>query len=268
MQRNYTPSTSQICILLCLAFCACKNEAKEIQIGDEKVKGDIQIKSGDTIYNGLIKYFDSTNNLTEQALFQNNQRHGASSTYYPNGHIRQLTEYERGYQKGEVLFYDSMGNILQRSYKYFDVDLGPIAWYKNGTLKAYRFSTFEGIQIYRVDYDDTGKMVESGKCLRYVTSVLKQDDEVRLGVFLYLISPPGKDLTYKIFKTKVHGTDTSLIKTCRADADPFLNFDLLMPGKDYKYFFKVEAFYPSTGLTDKNILKANEMDMVMPGASE
>jgi hypothetical protein len=245
---------------------SCKNKMNEIKVGGYKIRGHIEVIKNDTIFEGPIEYYDSSNTLVEIAEFHKNKRQGYSTAYYPNGKILQITTYLDGYKNGGSVTYDILGRISQKSNCYNDLDMGSVEFYKYGSLKVYSFLGFDGNLIYRGEYDSAKGLLETGRLLYYVSSFSDDDNKRRIKVFLYLISPPGKALTYKIFDTDTKSKDTLLLYTFRKiDFKEFTTFYLDLPRENHKYFFEVKAFYSNGSRTVKNILKPEDCDLVMPG---
>ena len=247
-------------------MASCKNRMNEVIVDGYKVRGDIEVIKNDTIFDGPIEYYDSNNRLAERSEFHANKRQGISTAYYPNGKIWQIKTYLDGYENGESVTYDILGKITQKSNYYHDLDMGSEEFYKYGSLAVYRFLSFEGYPIYRGEYDTAKGLLETGRLLFYVSNFSDDDNKMRIKVFLYLMSPPGKALTYKIFDTDMKSKDTLLLNTFKKiDFKEFTTFYLNLPKENHKYFFEVEAFYSNGRKTVKNILKPEDCDLVMPG---
>ena len=249
-----------------MVSCSNKNKLSEISLGGYKVKGNIEVVKNDTIFAGPIEYYDSSGNLAERSEFHENKRQGLSTAYYPNGKVWQTKTYLDGYENGESITYDILGRITQKANSYYDLDMGSEEFYKYGSLTVYRFLSFEGYPIYRGEYDTAKGLLETGRLLFYVSSYSDSDYKQRIKVFLYLMSPPGKALTYKVFDTDMKAKDTLLLYAFKkTDFKEFTTFYLDLPKENHKYFFEVEAYYSNKQKTVNNILKPEDCDMVMPG---
>lgn len=230
------------------------------------MKGNISVVNGDTIFEGQIQYYDSSNKIVEVSEFQKNKRNGESVVFYPNGHVRQISTYIAGYKNGQSIAYNNVGKIVKKNNKYFGLDMGPVEFYQNDSLRAYEFLSVDGYPIYRAEYDSGKGLLETGRLLCYVSTFSDDNKFRRIKIFLYLINPPGKALTYKIFDADLKSRDTFLVNTFNSDQQTFAIFYVNLPKKNHKYLFKIEALYSNSGRVVENILKPEESDLVLPGA--
>ncbi len=231
------------------------------------LQGDIQISGTDTSLEGAIETFDSAKRLVEVANYHDNKIQGKRVIYYSNGKPKQQSYYTSGQKAGKTTVYDSLGMVLEKVHFWNDRPLGSEELYKNGSLETYRFVSFEGIPLYRVRYNDPAGLKETGSPLFYVSNFAQdaENGQTQIEVFLFLMNPPDRRLTYRLFDTDTVRKDTTYLETIKADsAQEFADFYLKLPVKDHKYFFEIEAFYPRIGVTVKNILRPDELDLIMP----
>jgi len=92
--------------ILISGSCKEKKIESKLQYGEYYVSGDIQIKNNDTIFNGRIKYYDSSDKLVADINFKDNLKLGKTTRYY-NGKITQETNYYFDYENGLKSDYDT-----------------------------------------------------------------------------------------------------------------------------------------------------------------
>src|ERR1700677_4880420 len=204
-----------ISIIMMSFFCcaSCKNMGKEIKENGYSIRGDIKITATDTIFEGPIEYYNSANKLVEVSNYHENKRQGKSIIYYANGKIEEESYYIGGYKSGRNVLYDSLGKLIQKANFWNGLAVGSQEFYKSDSLQIYRFVSFEGIPLYRAEYDWHKGLLESGSPLYYVSNYSDDDNLRRILLFIYIMNPPGEKLTYRIFDTDTTRKDTALIKT-------------------------------------------------------
>jgi hypothetical protein len=184
-----------------MASCSNKKN-KRIRTEDFFAEGEI---SQDTIYNGLIRFYDTaTNHLVTTANYKAGILEGNLQDYYINGNIKIQSYYQNGKTNGQVKFFDSSGAISCTQNMYFDLRVGPTIEYKNGIVNQYYFYSLENKELLHIDYDSVeGKGIEEitdttlffWHSYDYSTSDSK---ETKTDLFIYLPNPPGCNFQYSI----------------------------------------------------------------------
>lgn len=189
--------------ILGLTFCSCKTKtSKRIIIDDLIAEGNI---SKDTIYNGLIKFYDTaTNKLITTANYNGGVLDGERIVYYPTGKYKAKENYENGKVNGQSTIFDSLGNISITETFYYDLHVGPSIEYKNGKVTSYGFYSFENKELLHIDYDSVkGKKIEQLNDKRFFfyhynnyTDIISSKPQTEL--FIYLPKPPGFNFQYSL----------------------------------------------------------------------
>jgi antitoxin component YwqK of YwqJK toxin-antitoxin module len=138
-----------------LFLIACNNNKERIlSINDTiNAQGHFIIER-DTIYQGLIKFYDKRNGkLIQQANYLNGIEDGKRTDYYKNGEIAAVTDYSHGHINGESKAYDENGRLTLLMNFYYDLQVGPVMTYANDSLVAYSFHSFEGEPLMFLEYD-------------------------------------------------------------------------------------------------------------------
>jgi hypothetical protein len=105
------------------------------------------------------KYFDNGELMSEYQLNKNGSYHGKYKLYYKNGQIHEVAYYKEGVLQGEVVRYDSLGNLLVKG-KFLDGEKhGRVTnYYQNGKIS--NFITYNrGVEHgWTKTYNDNGKL--------------------------------------------------------------------------------------------------------------
>lgn len=262
----------EVNILLCLfllliAGCSHSN-VKEMKVGDVDVKGNIRIEGTDTVYDGLMQFYDKDGYLMSAVNYEDGKINGAFIDYFRNGKIRQESQYFYGEQNGVFNIYDSLGNLIDALNLFHDIAAGPQVTYKGDSISIYKFASMDGFYLYTYTHEN-GQAIERGDLLTYVAHHVYGDDgkTLVLQLFIYLLDPPNRELTYKIYDKDTVTNDSTLIDELSAKKDGFFQSLIVpLPKANHKYYFRVQAYYPKQDSTVGNILKEGEMDMNMPTA--
>jgi hypothetical protein len=254
--------------ILLLALIACKEGEKEIKKGEYTLKGNITIKDKDTIFEGPISYINKLGKVETIATYANDSLHGPYKNFFPDGSVEWETNYYYGLENGFARQFDSAGKIMAKNYNHFGRRLGSTYYYSAGNIYKYRFFTLEGAYVYWCDYINSDSMDESSRLLNYVTNYIQVYGEMKIELFIYLVNPPHKRITFKIFDVDTRTNDSTLvteIPTFKSD-DQFreIYLDILKP--EHKYTVTGEAFYPKENITIRDILRAEEKELVLPGS--
>lgn len=174
---------------------------RRIIVGNLYAEGDI---SKDSIYNGLIKFYDtSTQDLVSTAHYRNDTLHGLRQTYYQSKHLKSKIHYENGNPHGYIYFFDSTGLLSHKQYSYHGLKVGPIIRHEKEEPANYSFSSFENIALLSFSYDTLqGKHIDDVSDKFFFYDLLTHDtaepsDSVS-ELFIYLIDPPKINLSYSL----------------------------------------------------------------------
>jgi antitoxin component YwqK of YwqJK toxin-antitoxin module len=184
---------------------SCKqSKIKRITYDGEIAEGMILLGK-DTIFNGDIKFYDSTGATLQRIVtYKNDIADGPGIYYYPNGKMSTSTNYSQGKENGFVFFYDTSGSLFQKTYYFYDVCFGPIVTYKNRYPIRYTFYSFDGFLLFSIDYDSikNKKVSEWQSRLIFLNSSYITSDpetkDVENNYFIYLISPPEYPFRYTL----------------------------------------------------------------------
>ena len=128
--------------------CQRKNE-KSITFSDGKrAVGNI---SEDSIFNGLIKYYDkNTGKILEKTEFFNGIRDGLSYGFDQNEKVEFICKYEKGKLNGNVYFFDSLGQLTNTEHYYEGLRLGSKIKYVKNEPKIYEFIDLEESSLLKI----------------------------------------------------------------------------------------------------------------------
>jgi len=192
-----------VMILVFGFFCKRRNQ-RELYIDHYKVVGNI---SDDSVYNGHIKFYDSASEiLAEEGEYRNGVLNGMRINYDSNGKVFSILNYENGKNIGYNRYYDSLGNLTDQEYFYYDVKVGPSITYFHGKAKVYDFYAFDNNLIYSLNYDSLQKniIVNLGKNFFHITKlggVTYIDGNRRsegLEFSIYTLNPPKYKFDYDL----------------------------------------------------------------------
>jgi len=189
--------------LFILLISSCdSNKIKRVKVGDTFVEGEI---ISDTIYNGLIKFYDTTTKqIVQSANYKLGILDGESIVYHSNGNIKLKVNYQNGKILGNVTTFDSSGEIIETQNIYYDLRVGPSIKFKNKQISKYSFYSFDNKKLLYIDYDSVkGKNIEKINDSEfffwhledYTTS---ESDEAKIDLFLYLPNPPNLNFKYSV----------------------------------------------------------------------
>lgn len=249
-------------ILVFVISCRSSDDIKSIKKGDYILEGGIWVKGNDTILNGEVRtYRIGDGKLLAKATYKQNKKDGELVEYYDNGKVFSRSEFVNDIQSGATMVLDSNGAKLQQSYFYYGLPVGPVIDYKNSKESKFRFITFDGIELYNCEYKSPDQILEQGRLLNYSINSFLDENQLRLSIFLYLISPPHKKLTYNIFDKNIKTGDSLLVFSWAYDSIPFKKFTLDVPKEGHEYLWDIEAFYPFQGTRIKNILSQRDRSL-------
>lgn len=251
-----------------LLFCSnCKeNDEKEIQWNNLTARGKIELINGDTVFNGLIRIYNSDSNLISLANYVKNKKEGKSEYFFSNGIKSEETYYESDLKNGVRKLYDSTGKLIESKNFYFGRAMGDLTIYnaKLDTFRLYKFSNFEGIELYSCYWNENSKIVESGNFLIATSKYHLIDDSLKLSIFLYIVNPPHKQFKYELIYKNLLTNDSASIFKVSSGRAMFKEFIIDKPKENYVYLWKVDAYYPSENITVYDILNKADAQLILP----
>jgi len=181
------------------------DKVRRFTIEDVVAEGDI---SSDSIFNGLIKFYDTTtNNLVIEAYYKNGKLNGKRIDYYLNGKIKNIGFYDNGKQTGTVSYFDSTGQVTSKQDFYYDLKAGSSIQYNNEKPVKYYFKSLDNEDLFSIDYDtvfnkeinkinDNSFFFWHSSDIAAITTTDKklEGDEY----FIYLINPPDFNFQYSL----------------------------------------------------------------------
>ena len=197
---NLTRILSFVYILLCFYACSPENH-RRIIVNDLYAEGDID---EDTIYNGLIKFYDtSTHILVSFAHYKNDSLHGLREDYYPSGVLESKIYYENDEPHGFAEFFNLDGKLQQKQYAYYGLKVGPVITFKNGNPATYSFNSFENVTLINFAYDTIqNKRIDRISDEFFFFDLITHNDaessDSIIELFIYLPDPPGFDFKYSL----------------------------------------------------------------------
>jgi|GEM_PF-1702714 len=252
-------------LIFVLVFSSCFNEEKRVQYGDYICKGNIKVIDGHPFFKGEIKFYNKSNELVFSTNYVNNLRHGISKEYYPFGGIKQELNYFYGIEHGLASDYDKNGKIIVKTNYYYGLRSGGQIIYNKRYDSMYVFSDLENYNIYSCKYINDSTYIENGGLLRYFATEVEADSRTKVRLFFYVVSPPHKELTYKIFEKNILSGDSALVAQASSTGVFFQDITLSWPKENHKYFFSIEAFYPRQNVRFKNVLAEERREIIIEG---
>ena len=253
-------------IFLCLTIgCVEKNDSKKIVYDGYTIKGgDIKIVGKDTILNGVINFFDSTEKLKMIVEFKNSAKNGSYRDFFQNGNISQEINFADDKENGLYKVFDTSGKLISTMNYFYGVPIGGATKFGVDTFTVYNFFNFEGVNLYRCDWNAKDRIVEYGQLLNYVTSYENVGDDLKLVIFLYLIDPPHKKIFYKLFDISNENKDSVLVYQGNSQNSFYERVYLNPPEKGHVYVWRLDAFYPKQNIWVNDLLKGEHSLLAMP----
>lgn len=207
-----------IALLYIIIFSSCaQHKFRRIIVDDLIAEGDI---SKDTVYNGDIKFYDTTSNkIVIYANYKNGKLDGKRIDYYLNGNLQHIGYWHDGKRTGIDSFYDSNGKLSCQQEYYYGLEVGSTINYKNGKANEYYFSSFENETLFYLNYDslynkETKQLNDNRFFFYHINSFagITTTDKSYIGkeYFIYLINPPNLNFEYSLC---VINTKDSVLRT-------------------------------------------------------
>ncbi len=196
----------RLCLLsitfLILTFSCNNVKIKKVIVDDVIAESEI---SNDTIYNGIIKFYDTaTKKLVQTANYKAGVLDGNRIDYYSNGKIKVQLHYNDGKINGEVKEFDTTGNLKQTQNLYFDLRAGSTIEYKNKQVSQYYFYSLENKELLHIDYDSIqGKKIEQLNNTNFFfyhfdRYSISDSESSNKDLFLYIPNPPKLNFNYSV----------------------------------------------------------------------
>ncbi|MBA4197670.1 MAG: hypothetical protein C0459_08970 [Chitinophaga sp.] len=183
----------------------CKVAKKRSMIlNGERVEGNI---NNDTIYNGLIKFYNLENNsLISECNYVNGILEGERKDYYKNGVVSTILNYSQGKSNGYVSTYDYNGNIKTKAFYYYGIQVGGITDYRENKVQNYKFYSLDRDLLVNINYDSikTKEITDLQKGYFFYrkskASSVFLEGEIPIGdeYFIYTPNPPNYNFRYSI----------------------------------------------------------------------
>jgi len=252
-------------LFLTLSILSCANDlrSKKIIYRNYYVKGDITFSGKDTVFNGPIEYYDKEGDLMSIINFKENSINGKAIDFYKNGKPKQEEEYSCGVKNGITKAYDSSGRIISEINFFAGLVAGRQIVYKSDSSYFYKFVNLEDWPLYSCRYENN-QAIENGNLLNYFTHYKEIDGIMKLELFIYLIDPPHKKLTYELYDKDIKKNDSTIVHSFTQNLGFFQKIQLDIPKENHKYFFQVESFYPTENVRIKDVLKAYQKELRLP----
>jgi hypothetical protein len=148
-----------------LSSCSDTNKHREITFKAKnglKVKITCIIKNGDTIYDGIGRYYYNNGVISDEVIYVDNKKDGFHIHYDSNGKLVSKIMYKNNLANGIGSFFSKEGNIEVESF-YLNDKLFFSKWfYPNGNIKQY-VAVNDSLPFYIISLDTLGrKIVEKG----------------------------------------------------------------------------------------------------------
>lgn len=198
-----------ILVLFILIILSCNNEndnrfkTKKYILGNGKYSiAPYTIVEGDTLINGIVKYYSKKGVLEDEIEFKNSKENGWH-IHYEGGRVNFKVMLVDNVANGHGFFYDNDGNLESDNlYSDGNVILNKV-YYKNGQVKIINFF-FKKTPFYGIKYDSLGKKIfEKGvvfydlKCNQNLDSVKLKS---RIEIMIPVVSLPEYSTNIQVAK--------------------------------------------------------------------
>jgi hypothetical protein len=234
--------------------CSENEKHRKIRIGNVTIEGNI---SRDTILNGLITYYNN-DIVVSKANFTNGVKSGDSINYYLNGSKKNVISFFYGKKTGRTYEFDSAsGNPIYQGFYYFGRLMGPNYWYyRDGKIKQYDFSDFEGKSIFYASYDSNGNVSGSSDQNQFFPMHIAHvdaDNKTQSFLFIYNLQPPHFLFSYKVC---IEDSLRKIIETIDSVPKQNIYFEKLLPQlKDKNKYCVVLNIVDSTNNKPRTLIR-------------
>jgi len=145
----------------------------------------------DSIFNGVVKYFDKEDKNTGYATYKFGIKNGPGVLYSKFGFISDSLNYFNGLENGFAFKYDSSGKLLFKSFYFQGLSVGHVISYNgDGKIKEYYFNSFERKLLYSIKQLSDSIFEEKGEEINAITFRKYDQKEDKLMLFLYILNSP------------------------------------------------------------------------------
>lgn len=247
-----------IVVLISLFIISCKQNIHRIEYEGNYVEGNIEIVGRDTIFNGPIKYYDSSNHLLAIQNFENGLKNGRGIRYSSNGIDSMKNYYYYGLQHGQSYYYH-LGKLEMCTYYYYGRQMGPRIYNNNDNPYYFRFSDFNQTVLYECKYVKDSVSFENGSLTKYITDYIEENGVEKLHLFIPIIEPPGKKVSYILYNADLKTNNASLVKEFSSKDGFFQDAILSMPDSNHRYFLRTEVY-----VVKKDVTRFHDEDLIFP----
>lgn len=152
------------------------------------MKGEV-IK--DSVFNGIVKYFDKSKNFAGFSTFEYGLQDGPSVKYFQSGNKSDSINYKNGLENGDAYKYDSLGHLIYKTYYFNGLAVGGVTKYSSqGKVQEDYFTNFERKIIYDIKALSDSLYEEKGEEIN--ASIYNRSEGLKNNniLFLYLIKLP------------------------------------------------------------------------------
>ena len=246
-----------------ISGCTSSDATKTLRYNGLVIKGNIQTDKKDTVFIGPIEYYDLSGRMISKVNYKGNKKFGIDSQYSSTGTLKQETNYFYRDENGVNKIYDDSGHLISTGNYFHGLVAGPQLQFKQDSIFFFKFVNFENWELYSCRFID-GQAIEKGNLLNYITHYVLVDGKKQLKIFIYLINPPHKELTYTLYKKNLTTGDSVVITSINGKQNFYDDFNIDLPSDKERLYFNVKAYYPKEDITVPNILQKNQEDLRLP----
>ncbi len=199
-------------IIALTMLCGCGTETKKKFKRDYYPSGEIKSYGfyiRDSMPVDTIFTFFKNGQMSSLEIYNGIGNAVKSVSYFDNGKLHKIINYENGLANGFFNTYDSGGKIINKIFYYNDKRIGDSYFYEKNNL-TYNFYDWNGDNVSLVRYDSTYKIVEDRRQVIFIDSLKINNDSSshkihHLYDLLFIISNPPKcktDVIIKFFSKK------------------------------------------------------------------
>lgn len=153
----------------------------------------------DSIFHGIVKYYDKENKNTGYANFKYGIKNGPSVLYFKSGIISDSLNYVNGLENGFGFKYDSSGKLSFKSFYFQGLNVGHVISYDvNGKIKEYYFNSFEKKLLFSIKQLSDSIFDQQGEEINALVYRSYEQREEKVTLFLYILNPPFYSNHYEI----------------------------------------------------------------------
>lgn len=188
-------------ITVLFSFIACNNN-KTNQIELELLQGKkasipYVIENGDTMFDGIGKYFYANGVIEDSIAFKRGKKNGWSIHYDSSGKITSKIMYKNDSADGIGYFFNNQGTLESESFYVNNKLYSVKTYYENGNLDTYN-AIDDSIVFFAVKYDSLGKKLrEKGTVFGRNLYFLPSLDSIHVNQIVEIKIPIVSEHNYK-----------------------------------------------------------------------